>query len=384
MEYREIEAATVDEAKIKIKKEFGDRARIMKVVDVSKKGFFGIGKRPKVKVLISVSEADLLKKFKENMGIKSIAATKDEHDPFKNAVANISVNHIIEKLNLIEDELKTISNKNKDDELHANLNQVKQILKENEFFDDFIDVVVESIKLNLPYSKIEERIEVHRYVYNYIKDRIKVKETFIKENFGKKVVVLIGPTGVGKTTTIAKIAANALREKLKVELLTIDGYRIGAKYQLEKYAEYMKTPMSGVEDNLELQKILDLSDADLVLIDTIGRSANDEMNLVKMKQLLKIVRHKVEFVLTVSASTKAKEVKNIFKSFDIFEYDSIIVTKLDESDTIGSILNVAIDKGCAIRYFTSGQRVPNDIEKATVYNTMDKIKGLDIEVYLNC
>lgn len=384
MEYREIEAATVDEAKIKIKKEFGDRARIIKVVDVSKKGFFGIGKKPKVKVLISVSEVDLLKKFKENMGIRTVVTKENDQNSFKNSVGNIPVTHIIEKLNLIEDELKIISNKSKDDDLHSNLNQVKQILKENEFFDDFIDGVVESIKLNLPYSKIEERVEVHRYVYNYIKDRIRVKDTFAKDENSKRVVVLIGPTGVGKTTTIAKIAANAIREKIKVELLTIDGYRIGAKEQLAKYAEYMKTPMAGVEDNLELQKILDLSDAELVLIDTIGRSANDEMNLVKMKQLLKIARHKVEFVLTISASTKAKEVKNIFKSFDIFEYDSIIVTKLDESDTIGAILNVAIDKGCSIRYFTSGQKVPNDIEKATVYNTMDKVKGLDIEVYLNC
>ena len=107
------------------------------------------------------------------------------------------------------------------------------------------------------------------------------------------------------------------------------------------------------------------------------------MNLVKMKQMLKFNRGKPEFILTVSASTKVNEVKRIFKSFDLFDYNSVIITKLDESETIGGILNSAIDYDRSIRYFTDGQKVPNDIGKATLPNLMDKIKGLEIEVYLN-
>jgi len=126
-------------------------------------------------------------------------------------------------------------------------------------------------------------------------------------------------------------------------LYLIDGYRIGAKFQLEKYAEYMRAPVSGVEDNLELQKVVDLSDADLILIDTIGRSAKDEMNLVKMKQLLQFNRYKPEYALTLSASTKVKEIQKIFKNFDLFDYSSIIITKIDECDIIGGILNAAIE-----------------------------------------
>lgn len=141
--------------------------------------------------------------------------------------------------------------------------------------------------------------------------------------------------------------------------------------------------MTGVEDNLELQKIIDLSDADLILIDTIGRSAGDEMNLVKMKQLLKITRVNPVFVLTVSANTKVSEIEKIFKNFDVFDYSSIIITKLDESGTIGGILNAAINSKKNIMYITTGQRVPNDIERATKNNLMDKMKGLELEVYLN-
>jgi len=384
MEYREIEAQTLDEAKIKIRKEFGDRARIIKVVDSSKKGFLGIGKKQKVKVLISISEVDMLKKYKENLGIKNPNKKIDiENNNSEINSQSGSLGNLLEKLNNIENELKFINNKTVDD-MHSNLAQAKQILKENEFFDDFIDRLIESVKENLPYSKIEDRLEVHKYIYGYIKDKLNVKDSLEKIGDKKKVLILVGPTGVGKTTTIAKIAANGLREKLKVELITIDGYRIGAKYQLEKYAEYMKTPMAGIEDNLELQKQIDLSESDVILIDTIGRSAKDEMNLIKMKQLLKLARFKPEFVLTISASTKPKEVKAIFKSFSMFDYDSVIITKIDESETIGAILNTAIDKNCSIRYFTNGQKVPNDIEKATKYNIMDQIKGLDIEVYLNC
>ena len=130
-------------------------------------------------------------------------------------------------------------------------------------------------------------------------------------------------------------------------------------------------------------QIVDLSDADLILIDTIGRSAKDEMNIVKMKQLLRFNRCDPEYVLTISASTKTSDIQRIFKNFDIFGYKSIIITKLDESDTIGSILSAAINKERGIRYYTDGQRVPNDIEKASHLNIMEKIKGLELEVYLS-
>ena len=385
MEYREIEAISIDEAKLKIKKEYGDRARIIKVVESSKGGFFGVGKKKFVRVLISVSDMDLLKKYKENMGIKNIHEKKNKllkENSERYTNESLSMSLVMEKLNNIENEIQK-NGFEKTESLHSNLLEVKEILKQNDFFDDFIDRLIENIRDNLSYSKIDDKIEVHKFVYDYIKKRLIISEDIQLKNSNKNILILVGPTGVGKTTTIAKIAANAIREKLKVELITIDGYRIGAKYQLEKYAEYMRAPMSGVEDNLGLQKIVDLSDADLILIDTIGRSAKDEMNIVKMKQLLRFNRCDPEYVLTISASTKTSDIQRIFKNFDIFGYKSIIITKLDESDTIGSILSAAINKERGIRYYTDGQRVPNDIEKASHLNIMEKIKGLELEVYLS-
>ena len=88
-------------------------------------------------------------------------------------------------------------------------------------------------------------------------------------------------------------------------------------------------------------------------------------------------------MLTVCANTKVKEIEKIFKNFNIFDYESIIITKLDESETIGGILNTAIENKKVVKYITTGQRVPNDIERATKNNLMDKLKGLLLEVYLN-
>jgi flagellar biosynthesis protein FlhF len=384
MEYREIEAPSYEAAFTKIKKLYGDNVKIINRKEINKGGFLGFGGKKFVKVTIGMSDADLLRKYKENLGIQNKFKTDNR---IENNIAenksidnnSITMSYVLEKLEKIE---KGIDKKIfKDEGLHPNLVELKDILLENEFFDDYVNELIEALQESLSYNKINDRLEVHKFAYDYIKGKL-VTPVSGKKKIEKSIYILVGPTGVGKTTTVAKIAANAIREKLSVELVTIDGYRIGAKYQLEKYAEYMRTPVSGVEDNVELQKIIDLSDADLILIDTIGRSAKDDMNLVKMKQMLKLVNHRPEFILTLSASVKPNEVKKIFKSFDMFEYSSVIITKLDESETIGAILNCAIDKKVEIKYITTGQRVPNDIEKATLDNLMSMIKGLDTEVYL--
>ncbi|HQB62206.1 MAG TPA: flagellar biosynthesis protein FlhF, partial [Spirochaetota bacterium] len=177
--------------------------------------------------------------------------------------------------------------------------------------------------------------------------------------------------------------ANAIRDKINIELITIDGYRLGARFQLEKYAEIMNVKMMNIEDNMELQRVVALSKADMIIVDTTGRSQKDEINILKMKQLLDLRNCALEFVLTISANTKQKEVERIFKSFDIFDYKNVIITKIDESDSIGAIINACIDKKKAIMYYTDGQKVPNDIEKADIFNIISKIKGLETEIFFS-
>ena len=383
MQYREIKASTLEEAKYAIMKEYGDRARIIKTVSMAEGGFLGFGKKKSVKVLISITENELLESYKRNLGIPRLPKKEEPETQKPGKLASreesLSLSLLMEKINNIENVIKKNSYEKKDD-LHPNIAEIKDILKENEFYDDFINEIEEDILNNLPVTRIENRIDLHGYVYDQIKSRIKINGSFKFEKEKKQVLVLVGPTGVGKTTTVTKIAAAAIRDKVDVELITIDGYRIGAKFQLEKYAEIMNTPMNSVEDKLELQKIIALSDAELIVIDTIGRSQTDDMNIVKMKQMLDIKNVEITFVLAVSAATKPREVDRIFKSFDIFDYTSIIITKLDESDSIGAILCSSAKKNKDILFYTNGQRVPNDIERATEFNIMSKIKGLEPEV----
>jgi len=389
MEYREVRASNLEEAKYTIMKEYGDRARIIKTVSESEGGFLGFGKKKFVKVLISITENELLETYRRNLGINKIPkkepdsekTVQEKLNKFTTREESLSLSLVMEKINSLEKAIKK-NTYEKTEDLPPNIEELKDILKDNEFSDDFIGKIVKDAMDNLPLTKLENRLELHHYVYDYIKNAVKIDTEFKFEKGKKRVFVLVGPTGVGKTTTVTKIAAAGIREKIEVELITIDGYRIGAKYQLEKYAEIMNTPMCSVEDKLELQKLISLSTADLILIDTIGRSQTDEMNLVKMKQMLDIKYADVEFTLAVSAATKPREIERIFKSFDIFDYKNVVITKVDESEIIGAVLSSAILRNKGIVFYTTGQRVPNDIERATAFNIMSKIKGLEPEVIL--
>ncbi|HOF01907.1 MAG TPA: AAA family ATPase [Spirochaetota bacterium] len=396
MKYDYVTAKTYDEAIMDIKKKYGDRAMIIRRTEHAEGGFLGFGKKRYVKVLVSISDDEYLKKSKEGFAYlqsnlkgsgtpeKTVPAAKPPIDSgVKNSIQgeSISLSILMEKLNNLE---KVIQYKefNKGENIHPNLEEIKDILKENEFFDDFINELIEEINKSLPLSKINDKSEVHKFVYEYIKKDLQISGGFKLDNV-KKVLVLVGPTGVGKTTTVAKIAANAIRDKINIELITIDGYRLGARFQLEKYAEIMNVKMMNIEDNMELQRVVALSKADMIIVDTTGRSQKDEINILKMKQLLDLRNCALEFVLTISANTKQKEVERIFKSFDIFDYKNVIITKIDESDSIGAIINACIDKKKAIMYYTDGQKVPNDIEKADIFNIISKIKGLETEIFFS-
>lgn len=191
--------------------------------------------------------------------------------------------------------------------------------------------------------------------------RIPVGGALPRENRHRQVAVLIGPTGVGKTTTIAKLAAvHALDYGRKVALLSLDTYRIGAIQQLRTYADLMKLPLHVATTADEVQEGLELfTDYDLVLIDTIGRGQRDEAHLLEMRQALQPVKGIV--YLTLSATADAVTLLDAAQRFTIFEPDAIILTKLDEAARLGNCVNLVLKVGQPLSYFTTGQRVPEDI-----------------------
>jgi flagellar biosynthesis protein FlhF len=192
----------------------------------------------------------------------------------------------------------------------------------------------------------------------------------------RRVVALVGPTGVGKTTTIAKLAANfRLRDGIRMGLVTVDTYRIAAVEQLRTYAEIIDLPMKVVTSPREMRRALDeLSGLDLVLIDTAGRSPRDELKIQELKSLL-AEAHVDEVHLVLSMVASPKSLQATAEKFAPAGTTAMILTKLDEAVGMGSLLSVARRVPLPVSYLTTGQDVPDDIEHASARRVARLILG---------
>jgi flagellar biosynthesis protein FlhF len=261
--------------------------------------------------------------------------------------------------------------------VHPSIREIEQLLEENEFSASFIRDVSDRLKRELSLEDLERKEIVESSVFQWIGEKIRTYQA----RSTPKTVILIGPTGVGKTTTIAELAAvyglgHGGRDPVDVRMITIDNYRIGARQQIDTYGSIMNIPVTGVESFQDLKKTLAMYEGtELVLIDTIGKSPRDYMRLAEMRELLDACGNDAEIFLTISSTTKVSDIRELLKTFEPFNYQALILTKLDETMRIGNILSVISEYNKPVAYLTDGQSVPQDIEEATIPRLLMNLDG---------
>ena len=250
-----------------------------------------------------------------------------------------------------------------------------EILERNDFDQEDRNSIIKEVRRSISQDDFKDRYKIEKTLKDLLKNKI-ITSGPIKKGLKKKVIMFIGPTGVGKTTTMAKLGAiYALRENQRVAFITIDTYRIAATEQLKKYAGIMKIPIHVVNDQNLFKEIIDKEKADIVLIDTSGRSHKNDLKISEIKSYADMVEYDFEKVLCVSANTKKGDLSDVFKAFEKIDFTSVIVTKIDESSFIGGVVDVSEKYKKPISYFTNGQEVPNDIFVAEPEKIVDMLIG---------
>lgn len=254
-----------------------------------------------------------------------------------------------------------------------------KILKDNEFDIDERNFIIDEIKKTISSEDLKDKYKIEKSLKDLLKSKI-ITCGPIKKGMKKKIIMFIGPTGVGKTTTMAKLGAiYALREEYKVAFVTIDTYRIAATEQLKKYAGIMKIPIHVVNDPKAFKEVIDNEKSEMILIDTSGRSHKNELKISEIKNYADMIEYDFEKILCVSANTKKNDLREIFKAFGKINFNSVIITKVDESSYIGSVIDVADKFNKPISYYTNGQEVPNDISVADPNKIVDMIISPETE-----
>ena len=359
----------MNEAMTRIRYELGKDAIIIsqrKVRESGVKGYF----KPKLievtaalenskidkKEIKKVSEVDNLKdslnSIKSIFEKEKVKAHKDRSGEIKNH--SISEKTDVKKDDALKDEVKEI--KELLNKVIKNTNKEKEAIVAVDFLRDMD--IEENLLEDINLEKYEDIESFKEELKEVLKRDIEVVNKDLKGN-----VVLVGPTGVGKTTTIAKLAGRlALIEKKKVGLITIDTYRIGAVEQLKTYAEIMNIPFKVVITLKEMEEAINsLADCDVVLVDTTGRSSKNTMQISELRAFIQKVNSS-NISLVISGVTKNKDINAILSGYGEINYEDIIVTKLDETTSYGCLYNIAKKSNRPISYITVGQNVPDDIK----------------------
>ena len=277
--------------------------------------------------------------------------------------------------------------KKKKEEEHTNVKFMKLVynqLIENEVDEKYANQIIGEVQSSL--KKESSMDTMLSCIYQKIILKLGEPKPIVLKEGKKQIVFFVGPTGVGKTTTIAKLASDfKLTKKANIALITSDTYRIAAVEQLRTYANILDVKLQVVYTVGELnQAVMDFADFDLILVDTAGRSHNNREQCEEMLQLIRQadvedLGFEKNIYVVLSASTKYKDLLKITDVYkDLAKYQ-LIFTKLDETSGLGNILNLRLKTQSSLSYITAGQGVPDDISLIEPQKMAKRLLGGDTQ-----
>ncbi|MBU5466760.1 flagellar biosynthesis protein FlhF [Virgibacillus sp. MSJ-26] len=372
MKVKKYVAGTMPEAMNLIRKELGSEAVILNSKEIQQGGILGFFKKKKIEVYAGLDE-DATEKKELNIN-KTSQPSKLSTLASSN---EIDSNHtVLNEINY----LKKLIEKQSQDKETTSFPAAYQFMYEHLIYQEVMGPLARDVMTNVISYHEENNIDpTTENIKLQVNDEISMRlehYPFQGVTYDKKIIQFVGPTGVGKTTTIAKVAAKSVLEDYKqVAFITTDTYRIAAIEQLKTYAKILDVPVEVAYTPIDVQKAIDkYSSYDLILVDTAGRNFREDQYIKKLQDET-LIKEETETYLVLSLTAKQKDLLDIQKQFQSLPIKALIFTKLDETTQYGSLLSIVSEMNKGIAYVTNGQDVPDDLSEPRPEEIAELITG---------
>lgn len=374
MKVKKYVANTMPEVMKKVRNDLGHDAVILNSKEVETGGFFGFFTKKSIEVIAAIDTTLTVRKPEPARKVIERKVETERIDDRKNV-------EIMNEIQQLKSLIQTMSNEKVDSNKeypepfakvddHLSAQEVSQSLR--------LVVMKEALKRWYNLDDTEKKEEL---ILQWVKEILSEEIAGIDMGgitFQKKFINIVGPTGVGKTTTIAKIAADSvLKKRKKVALITTDTYRIAAVEQLRTYAKILNIPLEVVYSVDDFKKAKELfADYDLVLVDSAGRNFRNRLYVEELKKVIDF-NDEVETFLVLSLTSKYRDMEAIYEQFSLINIQKLIFTKKDETSYYGAMLNMVAKYRIGVAYITTGQNVPDDIIEGSSERMIDMIVESD-------